>query len=105
MPTQQEIDDLRGWFQNIHFPDGKESAPGVHYPRCVWGDVKPFLPADLSGKSVLDIGCNGGFMEIELEAMGAVVTAIDNQEKHVRQTRLVKRELGLKCEVHLESVD
>ena len=29
------------------------------------------IPADLSGKSVLDIGCNGGFYSIQMKRRGA----------------------------------
>jgi tRNA (mo5U34)-methyltransferase len=29
------------------------------------------LPTDMSGKSVLDIGCNGGFYSIEMKRRGA----------------------------------
>jgi tRNA (mo5U34)-methyltransferase len=53
-----------------------------------------FLPKDLTGKSVLDIGCNDGLYSFECERRGASrVLAIDNlQDPRVEETFLFARE-------------
>jgi tRNA (mo5U34)-methyltransferase len=49
----------------------------------------------LSGKSVLDIGCNAGFYSIEMKRRGAErVLGIDSDERYLAQARLVAEELG-----------
>jgi tRNA (mo5U34)-methyltransferase len=53
------------------------------------------LPADMSGKSVLDIGCNAGFYAIEMKRRGANrVVGIDSDDRYLAQARLASETLG-----------
>jgi tRNA (mo5U34)-methyltransferase len=53
------------------------------------------LPADLTGLSVLDIGCNAGFYSIEMQRRGAArVLGIDSDERYLAQARLAAEALG-----------
>ena len=58
---------LEPWFHRIDLGNGiftkTESVMGepVDHPRESWEVIQRCLPADLTGKSVLDVGCNGGF--------------------------------------------
>ena len=77
------------WFQKI------EVAPGLFSPG--WSDPArdklPFygLPADLTGKRVLDIGCAEGFFSFEAERRGArEVIGIDSFPDSVRRFNIVK---------------
>ena len=62
-----ELKRLEPWFHCIDLGDGlatkTKSAIGepVEHPRPTWDKVKVCLPDDLSGKTVLDVGCNAGF--------------------------------------------
>src|SRR5215467_4898376 len=64
------------------------------------------IPADLSGKSVLDIGCNAGFYCLEFKKRGASrVLGLDVDERYLRQARFAAQVLGLdiefgKCSVY-----
>ena len=40
------------------------------YPSQKWRRFSAALPQDLTGKAVLDIGCNGGFYAIEMKRRG-----------------------------------
>jgi tRNA (mo5U34)-methyltransferase len=58
----------------------QELAPGVTTPGMF--DLRPYvdrygLPADLSGKRVLDVGTFEGFWAFEMERRGAQVVALD----------------------------
>ena len=58
---------LGPWFHNIDL-NGVRTAPEHFlgdYPAVKWKSFADAIPQDLSGKSVLDIGCNGGFYSIE----------------------------------------
>src|SRR5690606_25193801 len=59
---QARIDALGPWFHNLHL-DGLETAP-THpfgdFPTFKWEQIAPHIDADLSGRTVLDIGCNAG---------------------------------------------
>jgi hypothetical protein len=63
---QRVLDDIKRlspWFHNIHLSDGLQTFPHHHFgdfPHWKWQQLAPHLPVNLSGWSVLDIGCNAG---------------------------------------------
>lgn len=65
------------------------------------GPVAHALPADLTGKTVLDIGCNGGFYAIAMKRRGAArVVAIDSDEDYLAQARFAAEVLEQDIEFH-----
>jgi tRNA (mo5U34)-methyltransferase len=81
---------LAPWFHNLHLPDGTQTAPDHplgDFPAFKWREISPAVPADLSGWTALDIGCNAGFYALELARRGAKVVAIDKDEHFLRQAR------------------
>ena len=103
-PTRAEVLDLRRriealgpWFQNIRLR-GIQTAPEHFlgdYPAAKFASFAHALPEDLSGKSVLDIGCNAGFYSIEMKRRGAErVLGIDSDERYLAQARLAADTLG-----------
>ena len=102
---------LEPWFHRIDLGDGiftkTESVMGepVDHPRETWEVIQRCLPADLTGKSVLDVGCNGGFYCVETKRRGARrVLGVDGQRQHVRQALFVRKVLGLDLEFRRFSV-
>ncbi|HWW64179.1 MAG TPA: TIGR04290 family methyltransferase [Sphingomonadaceae bacterium] len=89
---QERIDELAPWFHNIDI-DGVWTAPDHFlgdYPGDKFRRFADALPADLSGKTVLDIGCNAGFYSIEMKRRGAArVLGIDSDDRYLAQARLV----------------
>src|SRR5579872_4504284 len=82
--VQAQIASERYWFHKI------ELAPGIVTPG--WSDPKadklPYygLPADLTGKRVLDVGCAEGFFSYEAERRGAKeVVAVDAYPESIRR--------------------
>ena len=99
------------WFHRIDLGDGlftkTESVMGepVDHPRESWEVIRECLPQDLSNKSVLDVGCNGGFYCVEAKRRGARrVLGVDGQRQHVRQALFVRKVLGLDLEFRRFSV-
>ena len=95
---RQAVDALGPWFQNIDLGDGIETAPDHFlgdYPTLKFERFAAALPDDLSGLSVLDIGCNAGFYSIEMKRRGASrVLGIDTDERYLAQARLASGVLG-----------
>src|SRR3954468_2202603 len=91
------IQALGPWFHNINL-DGVWTAPDHFlgdYPGAKFRRFATHLPADLSGKSVLDIGCNAGFYSIEMKRRGAArVLGIDSDDRYLAQARLASEALG-----------
>ncbi len=94
------------WFHNLHLPDGTQTAPDHplgDFPSSKWRAIGPVLPADLTGWTALDIGCNSGFYAIELARRGARVTAIDHDPHFLRQARWAIEQFGVTDRVELRA--
>ncbi len=93
--------DAGPWFHNLRIR-GIETAPDHFlgdYPAVKWASLGTALPSDLSGKSVLDIGCNAGFYSIELKRRNAArVLGIDTEPLYLQQAELAREQLGLDIE-------
>lgn len=98
-----QIDALGPWFHNLHLPGGVQTAPdhflGGDFPSFKWQQIKPFVPEDLHGWRVLDVGCNAGFYSLELARRGALVLGIDADEHYLAQARWAARQFGLESRV------
>src|SRR5512138_2441937 len=85
---EREIAAMGPWFHNLHLPDGTETAPSHplgDFPSMKWRQIAPHVPADMSGKNVLDVGCNAGFYSFEFARRGARVHALDINERYLEQ--------------------
>ena len=95
---EREVRALEPWFHNIHLGDDIQTAPEHFlgdYPRFKFARFADAIPADLTGKSVLDIGCNAGFYSVEMKRRGAArVLGIDSDERYLEQARLATRATG-----------
>ena len=89
---------LGPWFHNMELR-GVRTAPEHFlgdYPRVKWQRFQDALPADLTGKTVLDIGCNAGFYSFEMKRRGAArVVGIDSEPLYTAQARFAADVLGL----------
>ena len=107
-PLSRDVVDAHGpWFQNFHI-DGIQTAPGHplgNYPDAYFRRFAHAFPTDLTGWSVLEIGCNAGFYAFEMKRRGAAhVVGIDREPLYLRQARLLADRLGLDVEFHERSV-
>lgn len=94
----EEAESLAPWFHNLHLPDGTQTAPDHFlgdFPAYKWKEVKNLIPADLSGWSVLDVGCNAGFYSFKLAERGASVTGIDLDPHYLKQAQWAAEKFGL----------
>ena len=98
---QARIAELGPWFHNMRLR-GIETAPQHflgNYPEVKFDRFRESLPADLTGKTVLDIGCNGGFYSLEMKRRGAErVLGIDTDEGYLRQARFAAELTGADVE-------
>src|SRR5215207_2571202 len=87
---REALSRLGKWFHNLDLK-GVRTAPDHYlgdYPRVKWSSFSHALPSDLRGKSVLDIGCNGGFYCMEMKSRGAArVVGIDSDGRYLAQAR------------------
>jgi tRNA (mo5U34)-methyltransferase len=104
---RQRIDELGEWFHNLTLA-GQQTAPHHFlgdYPNVKWRAFADALPQDLTGRTVLDIGCNGGFYSIEMKRRGADrVVAIDSDPRYLAQARFAAQVSAVDIDFRLLSV-
>lgn len=105
--VRDRVQALGPWFHNITL-GGVQTAPDHFlgdYPMVKWQRFEEAIPADLSGMSVLDIGCNAGFYSMQMKRRGAArVLGIDFDEDYLRQARFAAEVEGLEIEYRKLSV-
>jgi tRNA (mo5U34)-methyltransferase len=94
---EQRVRSLGQWFHNLDLR-GVKTAPDHFlgdYPNIKWQRFEHALPRDLTGKSVLDIGCNAGFYSIEMKKRGAArVVGVDSDDIYLNQARFAAEVSG-----------
>lgn len=87
---KERIAALGPWFHNMRL-GGVQTAPDHflgNYPQIKYERFSDALPQDMTGKTVLDIGCNGGFYSLEMKRRGADrVLGIDTDDHYLAQAR------------------
>ena len=91
---RRRVAELGQWFHNLDL-GGVKTAPDHFlgdYPEVKWQRFASSIPDDLTGKSVLDVGCNAGFYSIQMKRRGADrVVGIDMDEKYLDQARFAAK--------------
>lgn len=104
---RERVRALGPWFHNLDLK-GVKTAPEHFlgdYPQVKWQHFAQSLPADLTGKTVLDIGCNAGFYAMEMKRRGALrVLGIDTDEDYLAQARFAAQVEDLDIEFRTLSV-
>lgn len=106
-PLETEIAGMGPWFHNLHLPDGTQTAPDHplgDFPSFKWAQLSDYVPQDLTGWTVLDIGCNSGFYSFELARRGATVRAVDVEPHYLRQARWAAEIYGLQDRITFEEM-
>lgn len=103
----ENIRQLGKWFHNIDL-NGVKTAPDHFlgdYPNVKFQSFAHAIPENLTGKTVLDIGCNAGFYSIEMKKRGASrVIGIDSDDIYLNQARFAAKVSQLDIEFRKMSV-
>jgi tRNA (mo5U34)-methyltransferase len=104
---RRQVEALGPWFHNLDL-NGVSTSPSHFlgdYPAVKWRRFADAITRDLTGKSVLDIGCNAGFYSMEMKRRGAArVLGLDFDEEYLSQARFAAEVSGLDIEFRRMSV-
>jgi tRNA (mo5U34)-methyltransferase len=104
---REKVEALGPWFHNLDL-NGISTAPSHflgNYPAVKWERFADAIQQEMSGRSVLDIGCNAGFYAIEMKRRGAArVLDIDTDEEYLEQARFAAQVNALDIEFFRTSV-
>lgn len=105
---RRRVESLGPWFHDLEL-GGIRTAPDHPlgpFLEELWGAIRPLFPEDLDGRTVLDIGCNGGYYALKLCERGARVTGIDHDLRYLEQARLAAEVTSADLELfHLDVYD
>lgn len=105
---RRRVTELGPWFHNLHLggvPTAPDHPLGPFLDE-LWSGVRAFVPEEMSGMRVLDIGCNAGFYAQQFRRRGAEVVGIDHDERYLAQARFAAEVNGLDIEFrHMEVYD
>ena len=106
--VDKEVRALGWWYQHFSLPSGvftgRGKGPGYR-PETRWELLEPYVPQDLSGKTVLDVGGNAGFFSIQVKLRGAKrCVLVEPYVEFVRQAEYVAGEFNVKLEIVNEDV-
>ena len=104
---REQIEALAPWFHDMDL-GGVRTAPNHFlwgYPGSKFSRFAHAIPEDLTGWSVLDIGCNAGFYSLEMKRRGAArVLGIDSDDRYLDQARFAAKVRGVEIEFRKLSV-
>jgi tRNA (mo5U34)-methyltransferase len=94
-----ELGKSAAWFHCLDLGNGIKTRESVPHLQRLWTGIQRHIPEDLSGKSVLDIGCNAGFFSVAAKRRNAdYVLGIDASAGFLKQAEFVRDVLGLQIE-------
>ena len=86
---KKRVEELGKWYECFDL-DGVITRMKSASNPSIWPKVKTFLPDNLEGMRILDIGCNAGLYSIECALLGAEVIGIERNEPYYSQALFIK---------------
>lgn len=104
----KDVRKLGWWYQHFQLPSGVWTGSGrepSYQPEMRWKLIEPFVPADLSGRTVLDVGGNAGYFSIQMKRRGAKrCVLLEPYVEFAAQARYVADSFDVKLEVINEDI-
>jgi tRNA (mo5U34)-methyltransferase len=106
--VRREVHALGWWYQDFEIPPGVRTgfgSPLSYNPGHRWGLIEPFVPPDLSGATVLDLGGSCGFFAIQMLLRGASrCVLVEPVVEFAEQARYAAMRFGFELEIVTEDV-
>ncbi|MEW5978320.1 MAG: methyltransferase domain-containing protein [Acidobacteriota bacterium] len=104
--SEKEMRDLGWWYQHFELPNGLRTGNGQEpgYDAATrWSLMAPFVPQDLTGRTVLDLGGNAGYFSIQMKLRGAKrCVLVDPFQEFIRQAAFAARQFDVELELVCE---
>jgi tRNA (mo5U34)-methyltransferase len=102
------VEALGWWYHHFELPSGVwtgDGEPPAYDPHDRWQFIEPYLPADLEGKTVLDVGGNSGYFTLQMKKRGAGrCVMVEPADMFVEQAHFVFEQFEVDVEVVHEDV-
>ena len=101
---KKRMEELGPWYQNINLNGNLTKPNSLYDPENLWKNIESNIPNDLSGKTVLDLGCNAGFFSIKMRQKGAEVLGLDWSLKYIKQAKFTADVLNLEIDFQQRNI-
>jgi tRNA (mo5U34)-methyltransferase len=101
---ESRVRSFSTWYHNIDLGGVQTNPANPDYPASRWRLIEPHVPADLSGATVLDLGCNAGYFAIQMRRRGASVVGVDWSREAIDQAVFVAEVLDLDIDYRLQNI-
>lgn len=96
---KKKIEKLGWWYQNFNLNGILTNTDTPDYPEIRWKLIEKYIPNDLTGKTVLDLGCNAGWFAIKMKERGAdYVLGVEVLPNAIEQARFVSEYFNMSIE-------
>jgi len=101
--VEQQMQSLGWWYLHFSFPNGVRTGTGQepgYDAETRWNLIKPFVPEELKGKTVLDLGGNCGYFSIQMKLRGAErCVLVDPFVEFLRQADFAAEQFNVELEL------
>ncbi len=104
---EKEVRSLGWWYQSFELPSGVSTSSGKdsYRPQSRLDLLEPYLPKDLSGATVLDVGGSAGYFAIQMKLRGASkCVLVEPYHEFVRQAKYAAGEFGVRLQIVNEDI-
>jgi tRNA (mo5U34)-methyltransferase len=110
---RDRLENWEPWSVRVNFSNGvstrdfKRRTPFNEHPLNKFGVVEAVIPfAELSGRRMLDIGCNAGYNSINAAVKyGVSSTGVDVVPRHIEISRFFSELAGVDAEFHIGNAE
>jgi tRNA (mo5U34)-methyltransferase len=106
--VERRVAELGWWYHHFELPSGVwtgDGKPPAYDPNERWEFIEPYLPPDLEGKTVLDVGGNSGYFTLKMKQLGAGrCVMVEPADMFVEQAHFVFEQFEVDVEVVHEDV-
>jgi tRNA (mo5U34)-methyltransferase len=106
--TEQAVRELGWWHHHFQLPNGvwtgHDGPPGYN-PLQRWEPIAAYLPDELAGASVLDVGGNSGYFSLQMKLRGAGrCVMVEPIPEYANQARFVFSQFDVRVKLVPEDV-
>jgi tRNA (mo5U34)-methyltransferase len=98
------IKQFKTWYHNIELNGVSTNPANPSYPETRWRTIEPYVPPDLTGETVLDLGCNAGYFSLKMQERGGRVLGVDWYTEAIEQARFVADALNAPIEYRVQNI-